>query len=226
MVCNDSRNNTLFPNKWLKLKLLQILCRASPWMVGEMHIFSFDYVCSFKLSEREIHFYRNWGTGFALLNNFSGWVPKKKVRLYQDCPPLWICIDCKVSFILYSWLIDNWWQWMNVWNGGVGFQIHFMELLKNIDVKLWKPFGYFSWMIVYWIDLNLVHLDHFDKLSWNINTAISQLCTMSFVMPGALITKQRDLVLWHWLFFFFYQFNITITTLDLRSLSPQGKHSE
>ena len=128
---------------------------------------------------------------------------QKKVRLYQDCPPLWICIDCKVSFILYSWLIDNWWQWMNVWNGGVGFQIHFMELLKNIDVKLWKPFGYFSWMIVYWIDLNLVHLDQFDKLSWNINTAISQLCTMSFVMPGALITKQRDLVLWHWLFFFF-----------------------
>lgn len=137
IVCNDSRNNILFPNKWLKLKLLQILCRASPWMVGEMHIFSFDYVCSFKLSEREIHFYRNWGTGFALLNNFSGWVPKKKkVRLYQDCPPLWICIDCKVSFILYSWLIDNWWQWMNVWNGGVGPQIHFMELLKNIDVKL------------------------------------------------------------------------------------------
>lgn len=37
IVCNDSRNKIIFPNKWLKLKSLQILCKSSPQMEIDAH---------------------------------------------------------------------------------------------------------------------------------------------------------------------------------------------
>lgn len=58
IVCIGSRNHIICPNKWLKLKLLQILCRTLFLMVGGMYTFSFSYICPFKLSGRKIHFYR------------------------------------------------------------------------------------------------------------------------------------------------------------------------